>query len=422
MHERAFRVLDGDDAPVVDRLAAGVGRDAAEVLAYLALRAQREDDPASGVHLEVGTGLNRTAVRDAVKRLESADLIERATVSASGRGRPPAAWRPVGDLERVTREAYEFHAAELVGHARDRFELDVTESPDRQPDGAGNEVGLALNWHPNGLHAPVYAAVADGWYDAFDVDVRVDHHEGSRRAVERVRDGTADVGLAGAATVVRAREAGEPVVPVAVLYQRSMTVLYTVREVFGEPLESVEQLRGRSIGMPPRSETRVLGRLLLTRAVDDDVSIVDTDGEERDALLRGAADVVSGSVTDPERLDDRGLTVDALLVSDHFPVYGTAVIVEETALAERAEPLRAFLAGTTGGWAAARADPNAAADRVAAVGECSPRLARRTFERAAAEFGESEAVRDRGWGWQRRRTWDRLRIALEQGELLGGYA
>jgi ABC-type nitrate/sulfonate/bicarbonate transport system substrate-binding protein len=268
----------------------------------------------------------------------------------------------------------------------------------------------------------VYAASTAGWYDEFDVDVRVDHHDGSRRAVERVGSGAADVGVAGAATVARARLAGEPIVPVAVLYQRSMTVLYTVREVFGEPLRSVEQLRGREVGMPPRSETRVLGQLLLSRTVEDDVRIVDTNGEERDALLYGDADVVTGSVTDPERFENRDMTVDALLVTDHFPVYGPIVIARNDVLTDRTETLRAFLAGTTAGWAAARSDPTEAAERIAETGDCAPATVRRTFERAAEEFGETEAVRDRGWGWQRRRTWESLRTALDQGDLLGEWS
>jgi ABC-type nitrate/sulfonate/bicarbonate transport system substrate-binding protein/predicted transcriptional regulator len=417
MHEREFRVLDGDDAPIVDRLAAAVGRDAARILAYLLLRAEREDAPATNLHIQVGTQLNRTAVSDAVGELESADLVERTSLADAGRGRPPTAWRPVDDLESTARRAYDRHAEALIEHAGDCHGRAAC--PDEGVAGSAEGFTVALNWAPNGLHAPLYAAMSADWYDEFDVDVRVAHHDGSRRAVERVGSGAADVGLAGAATVVRARMAGEPIVPVAVLYQRSMTVLYTVREVFGEPLRSVEQLRGRRVGMPPRSETRVLGQLLLSRTVEDDVRIVDTNGEERDALLRGEADVVTGSVTDPERFERRDMTADALLVTDHFPVYGPTVVARGDVLTDRTATLRAFLAGTTAGWTAARSDPTAAAERIAEADDCSPASVRRTFERAAEEFGESDAVRDRGWGWQRDRTWDRLRTALQQRELLG---
>lgn len=432
MKARTFWALDDDDAPVVDRLAAGLGRNPARILAYLLLRAERESDPARNVDLQVGTRLSRSTLDDAITRLESADLIERTSVQDVDRGRPPAAWRPVGDFEETRRRAYHRHGGALLDRAVDqhtdgRIEIDGRrESNGRKgPAGRNESTGapgdrlqLALNWRPNGLHVPIYAAAAAGWYDEFDVDVRVEHHDGSRRALDRVSSGAADVAVVGAATIVRAREASEPVVPIAALYQRAMTVLYTAREVFGEPLRSVEQLRGRRVGMPQNSETRLLGRLFLAKATNGDVEIVATDGEEANLLLDGGADVVTGSFTDPRQLGKQELTIDALLVTDHFPIYGPMLVVHRSALTERPTALRNFLAGTTAGWAAGLHDPHPAAEQIAAEDDDDEALFRRTFEQAAVEFGESDAVRERGWGWQRPETWASLRTALEQAELL----
>ncbi|MFC4246765.1 ABC transporter substrate-binding protein [Natribaculum luteum] len=414
MRTRTFWALDDEDEDVVERLAAGLGADAGRVLAYLLLRADREREPATTVHLRIGTRLNRAAVVDAVERLESVGLLERTHVRDDDPGRPPTAWRPVGDPESAVRCAYERHADELLDRAADHAGIE----DDRSGSTTG-DLTVALNWRPNGLHLPVYAGETAGWYDEFGVDVTVDHYEGSRRALERVTAGDADVGVVGAATVARARATDVPVVPIAVLYQRAMTVLYTVREAFGEPLRSVEQLQGRRIGMPPNSETRVLGRLFLSQtAFADDIRIVDTTGEERDALLAGEADVVTGSITDPRQLERQGRTVDTLPITDHFPIYGPTVIVREDVLVDRAAALAGFLAGTTAGWADARCDPEPATARVAAVADDEPASIRRTFERAASRFGESDAMRERGWGWQRQEMWDRLRIALGQGRLL----
>ncbi|MEM4781697.1 MAG: ABC transporter substrate-binding protein, partial [Halalkalicoccus sp.] len=225
-----------------------------------------------------------------------------------------------------------------------------------------------------------------------------------------------DVGLVGAATVLRARAAGEPVVPVAVAYRRAPAVLYTVRETFGEPLAGVDQLRGRRVGMPARSETGTLGRLFLNQvALDGAVRIVDTGGEERDALLSGAVDVVTGSFSDPRDLERRGMIVDALTIADRFPIYGPTLVVREGTLVERGAALERFLAAATAGWARARHDPTAAAERVAdRSDEPADRLAA-AFETASREFG---GAREDGWGHQDEATWDRLRTALEQGALL----
>ena len=438
MRTRSVWVLTDEDAPLVERLAAGLGRAPARLLAYLLLRSERETEPATSVHLQIGTGLNRTAISEAAARLEARDLIERTTVrsstSDSGGGRPRTAWRPVAGVEPTVRRTYEGHAAALLGLADGLRVRDATESgPDREPDSEPNEsagtsgsvstVEFALNWRPNALHLPIYAAMAAEWYDAFGVDVRLEHRDGSRRALECLDSGAVDLAVAGAATVVRAREAGEPIVPVAPLYQRAMTVLYTVREAFGEPLCSVDQLEGRRVGMPPSAETRLLGRLFLSQtAFDEDVVVVDTNGEERDALRRGDADVVTGSIADPRELEREGATVDVLPITDQFPIYGPTIVVRERTLDERSAALRGVLAGTTGGWAAARRDPDPAADLIAAESGEPPDRIRRTFARAAAEFGERDAVRERGWGWHRPEMWDRLRTALEQGALLGDPA
>lgn len=419
MRSRTFWVLDDADRPVVDDLAVGLGRASARVLAYLLLRAERADDPATTLRLRVGTGLSRSPISDAVARLEADELIERSTVDTDATGRPPSAWTPTTDLAASRRRAYDAHATALLERAETIFEPSATGSESDSARSGASELSVALNWRPNGLHVPFYAAVETGWYDEYGADVEFDHREGSRRAVDAVAAGDADVGLAGAATVLRARAAGVPVVPIAVLYQRAMAVLYSTREVFGAELRSVDQLRGRRIGMPARSETGVLGRLFVSQAaLEDDLEIEETGGEERTALLSGDADVVTGSITDPRELERRGKTVDALFPTDHFPIYGPTIVARERALERRRPSLEAFLAGTVGGWAEAIRGADRAAERIAERGDDRPDRVRETFERALEEFGHSDDTRERGWGWQRERTWDRLRTALEQGGLL----
>ncbi|MFC7007464.1 ABC transporter substrate-binding protein [Halalkalicoccus salilacus] len=252
--------------------------------------------------------------------------------------------------------------------------------------------------------------------------MRIEHYRGSRQALDAVLSGEADVGVVGAATVVRAREAGDPIMPIAVLYQRAMTTLYTTREAFGGPLSSVDQLRGRRIGTPAGSETDVLGRLFVSQtAIADTIRFVDTGGEEQRALVSGTVDVVTGSFSDPRQLELRGATVDSILVADHFPIYGPTLVVEEETLFERAALLRRFLVAMMRGWVGARRS-DGAVRTIAAESDESPEEVRRTFEQAIEEFGTTETVRNHGWGWQRVETWDRLETALRQGGLLDGTA
>lgn len=415
MRTREFWALDGDDREVIDRLALGLGEEPARTLAFLLLRSERTEGPATELTLRIGTGLSRGALTAAVGRLESAGVVDRTTVREEGPGRPPAAWDVSSGLEPTVRAVYTRHAGVLLERAR---ELVDAERVEPEAEDIDTDLTLGLNWRPNGLHLPFYAAQCDDRYAESGLDVKIDHCKGSRRALETVRSKEADVGLVGAATVSRARAAGVPIVPIAVAYQRAMAVLYTVRETFGEPLTSVAQLRDRRIGMPARSETRILGRLFVNQvALDGAVRIVDTAGEEQDALLSGEVDVVTGSFADPRQLEREDMTVDALAVADHFPIYGPTLVVREGTLAARENALKAFLAGTIAGWATPPGSTRAP-ELIAEQAGCSPERVTRTFVWADREFGGGEAVAENGWGWQREGTWDRLRTALEQGALL----
>lgn len=437
MRTREFPVLSETDQRLIERLAVGLGDDAARVLAYLFLRGGHEsygEEPATLLDIRIGTSLARGAITDALNRLERRDLVAATTVRTGARGRPPRAWRATtGARETVVRRVYEQHAQALLEQARAVATERSTERRDGQavgPDGdtASNRIRLGLNWRPNGLHAPFFAAVSAGSYEDSDIAVSIDAYEGSGRALEAVTSGATDVALVGAATFLRARETGTPVVPLALLFQRAMAVLYTTRDAFGARLHSAEQLRDRRIGMPIESETGLLGRLFLSQAgILDETVVTDLAGEERAALQSGHVDAVTGSFSDPRELRTEGTTVDSLLVADRFPMYGLGLITTERTLRERESQLERFLVGTILGWTEALRRPATAVEAIGlddtdeAIGVNDERTTeheRRTFERAVAEFGTSGAVDAHGWGWQRVDGWRRLETALDQAGMM----
>ncbi len=426
MRVREFPVLGEGDRPVIDRLAGGLGEPSATVLAYLLCRdAEFSPEPASLLAVRVGTGLNRKAARNALSRLAERKLIETTTVRDETPGRPPTMWRAMGSVEETIDAVYERHARDLIGQARTFPEGDTASdfgsATDPTPSNAS--LSLALNWRPNGLHAPLFVADEMGTYGKRGLSVRFGANEGSRAALDSVRSDEADVGVSGAATIIRARADGEEIVPVALLFQHAMTAIYGLETTFGGPFERVEQLRGFRIGMPPTSETGLLGRLFLSQAgVLDDVEIVDLRGEERTALLSGAVDAVTGSFSDPRRLRTDGVSVESIQVAEQFPLPGPAIVTHERTLSEREPELVAFLASTTAGWTAARRNPSRVEDAIGAhddvEGDTLADRERRTFEAAVAEFGTTDAVRKWGWGRGRTEAWNRLATALDGVGLL----
>jgi ABC-type nitrate/sulfonate/bicarbonate transport system substrate-binding protein len=430
MDTREFPVLTDEDRQLVNRLSVGLNVDTARVLAYLLLRGKTEHfagEPATRLAVRIGTSLNRETSADALTTLEERDLITATTVQNEARGRPPTAWRAPESLETIEHRVDEQHAAALLGQAKtvatalgaDSFEESSAPLEERP---AAEQLRLELNWRPNALHAPFFLARSTDSYAKNGVDIAISHQRGSGQALDSLAAGTADVALAGAATTVRARADGRPILPVAVPFQRAMVVLYTTRTAFGCRFESIEQLRDRRVGMSATSETGLLGRLFLSQSgILDDVTVVAITGEEQAALRSGRADVVTGSFADPQELRDGGCTVDSLLVADQFPMYGPALVTTEQTLRERQQALERFLVGTVMGWAAAVEHPETAVRAVTGdetADERSLDRERRTFERAAAEFATGSAVTKHGWGWQRAAGWDRLVTALDQTDLL----
>lgn len=422
MHTREFPVLADEDSDVVDALAVGLDRDTARVLAYLLLRAEEgHDAPASRLAIRIGTELGRERAAGALKTLEEADLVTTTTLERPSRGRPPKGWRIAGSHDETTARVRRRHAVALLeraGEVAAGFGTDLSVVPEPDPV-SPLEMHVALNWTPNGFHAPLFVAARQGLYRDVDATVSFTSARGSALALEWVREGRTDVAVTGSATLCRALETGVPVVPVALLYQRSMTVLYTVREAFGESFTSVEQLRNRTVAMPTGSETGLLARLFLSQAgVLDDVTVVDTEGEEQATLLDGGADVVTGMASDPPALEAEGHTVDSILVAEHFPVPGQALVTHAGTLADRPGDVQRFLAGTMAGWVTARREPQVAALAVAERSDATVEAERRRFEVAVDRFADSDATHKHGWGWQTIEDWQRLVTAFRQADAI----
>jgi len=417
METAEFWVLSEAEESLVDRLSLGIGRRPARVLAYLISRTTSIDvaEPwATQLQIRIGTGYGRQATIDALSTLEGAGFIE-ATTLDRGSGRPPKAWRVKDDCARTVERVYRHHATELLSRAA----AEIDETSDTEDTAIEHDsLEFGLNWLPNGLHVPFYAASLSDAYANRDVGVTFTHYRGSRQVLSAILDQTADVGIVGAATLVKARTEGASVVPIAVPYQRAMAVLYTTRSAFGEPFESVEQLCGQRVGMSSGTETGLLGRLFLAHADLEDITIVETVGEEAEALHSGEADVVAGSFSDPDKLRGED-TVDVFRIAEQFPIYGSALVVRPKTLRYHRGTLESFLAGTMSGWTTAREEPESAIDYVATLGDDDKGKVGETSRRALAEFADSKSSREHGWGYHEPTGWERIRTALSQAMMVG---
>ncbi|MEF8843306.1 MAG: ABC transporter substrate-binding protein [Haloarculaceae archaeon] len=424
MRWREYPVLPDDD-PLFSEFRLALDDDAARVLAYLVGRresAEVEAEEATRLAVRIGTGLGREPTIAALSTLEGAGLVAETTVHRDTGGRPPKGWVAAADADTLAWRLRGQHSSRLLERAAEVADRFGTSLPAGWPGGldlptdpedGGTDLTVALNWVPNGLHAPLLAALDAGVYADHGLDVELEAARGSGAALDRLDAGAADVAVVGAASLCRAVRGR--FVPLALCYRRSMAVLYTTAERLDEPFTSVEQLRGRRLAVTPDSEVGRLARLFLARAgVLGAVEVVHTRGEERGALVDGDADVATGVLADPHELEGDGHEVSSLSVADHFPAPGPALVIDAATAAAEPVTVARFLMGTLGGTAAALRAPDRVAREVADRSGEDVASERRRVEHALAGATDGRAFEAHGWGWQTTEAWERLDDALRQ--------
>jgi NitT/TauT family transport system substrate-binding protein len=287
-------------------------------------------------------------------------------------------------------------------------------------------VTFQLNWEPNGFQAPYFLARQQGFYEEEGLDVQFVEGQGSPFAAEQTARGRANFGLAGASAVLSVRSEGFDPLAVAAVTQKTPAAIYTLRDVFGAPLERPEQLKGTTIA-PSATKTRILTAQLLEDAgIHDSVELLSVDPHTHHRvqyqLLDGEVDAVVGVVTNGTELErDHDRMADELPIGDYLPIYGMTLVTNPTFAAEHPGTVRAFLRATARGWAAATQAPDAAIDALItrnATLERQRAIETLKFETAADDLQFTDHVRATGWGNHDRERWDTLDDTLSETELL----
>ncbi|WP_129113507.1 ABC transporter substrate-binding protein [Halegenticoccus tardaugens] len=289
-------------------------------------------------------------------------------------------------------------------------------------------VTFQLNWEPNGFQAPYFLARARGFYEEEGLDVQFVEGHGSPFAAEQAARGRADVGLAGASAVLSKQSEGFDPLAVATVTKKTPAAIYTLRDVFGEPLTHPEQLAGRTVA-PSATKTRILAAQLLEDVgIRDRVELLSVDPNTHHRvehkLLDGSVDAAVGVVTNGVELErDHGRTADELPIGDYLGVYGMTLVTNRRFATANPETMRSFLRATARGWAEATTDPAAAIEALVARNATLERrrvIEMRKFEVAADGLQFTEHVRTDGWGAHDAERWHRLGSMLSETALLDG--
>ncbi|MFC6903733.1 ABC transporter substrate-binding protein [Halalkalicoccus tibetensis] len=291
-----------------------------------------------------------------------------------------------------------------------------------------SSISFQLNWEPNGFQAPYFLARERGFYEEEGLEVEFVEGHGSPFAAEEAARGRADIALAGASAVLSVASQGYEPLAVAAVTQKTPAAVYTLRDVFGEPLEDPKQLAGRTVA-PSATKTRILAAQLLEDAgIREEVDLLDVDPHTHHRVehqvLDGSVDAAVGVVTNGielEREHDR--TADELPIGDFLPIYGMTLVTNPEFAESNPAVVEGFLRATARGWAAASENPEAAIDALVARNATLERdreIERIKFETASEKLQFTEHVREAGWGNHDAARWEKLGRTLAETDLLEG--
>lgn len=297
-----------------------------------------------------------------------------------------------------------------------------TEGSDLDPD--VEVASLLLNWRTSGLHAPYYAAAANGYYadEGLEVD-DIESGEGSDFSAKQAGLGNVEFAVTSSDQLLNINTRGLSPRCVAVVMQRGPVVLFAARDHFGEELADPSQLGDATIGSGPGMVRQMTQSYLNHHDVLDAVEYVDTGYDTVQQLLTGKIDVAGGVFGDVVDARHQGYEIDSLSVAETIPFYGHVLVTDEAFASDHPDAVRAFLRGTAHGAVWANRNPEEAVDVLV---DAQPELEevrenqRDKWDLMREEFMLSEAVSGHGWGWSQSEPWDRTYEILEAGDFLDG--
>jgi putative hydroxymethylpyrimidine transport system substrate-binding protein len=230
---------------------------------------------------------------------------------------------------------------------------------------------LALDFTPNAVHAPIYAAVREGLDRRHGVRLRIREPGSSPNSLALLTSGRVDVGILDIHDLAIARQQGADLVAVGALVDRPLAALIAQPEI-----KRPKELEGHTVGVSGLPSDPAFLRAILEHDGADysKVKQVTIGFAAVGRLLSRRVDAVPAFWNaEGVALKEKGRAVNEFRVDDYgAPPYPEVVLItsRKTLESKRAD-IQATLAAIRAGMADVKADPDAAAKQIAAAAETS---------------------------------------------------
>lgn len=233
------------------------------------------------------------------------------------------------------------------------------------------EINFALDWRFEGPSAPYFLAIDNGYFADAGLAVEVTAGQGSLDALPKVASGAFPMGFADINSLIRFLDQNPDAPLTAVMMVYDVPPFSIVGRV-SLGISGIEDLEGSTLGAPPPDGAWAQFPILAeVNGIDVSTITVEPVGfpTREPMLAEGAVDSVTGfnfsSYLSLARLGIPEEDITTILFADHgVELYGNAIVVNTDFAAENPEIVTAFLDAVAQGWAAAIAEPAAAAAAV----------------------------------------------------------
>lgn len=278
------------------------------------------------------------------------------------------------------------------------------------------QVTILLDWTPNTNYSGIYAAIEEGFYDEYDLNVDVIEAPGS--VVQMVAAGQAEFGISYQEEVTYARSNEIPIISIAAIIQNNTSGFASLKD---REIETPADFEGKSYGGwgSPVEEAMIEALMEDYDADFDQVDIVTTGEVDSLIVIEREADfawIYYGWTGIEAEL--KGMELNFIELSEEEPAlnYYTPVIITSEKLAEdNPELAERFMKATAEGYRLAIDYPDTAAEHLLThAPELDEELVRASQEWLAGEYQADAET----WGIQELETWERYGQWLYQYDLI----
>ena len=216
-----------------------------------------------------------------------------------------------------------------------------------------DRVTLQLKWRHQFQFAGYYAALYKGYYWDAGLDVEIREANEGEDPIQQVLAGRADFGV-GTSELLLLRNAGKPVVVLAVIFQHSPLALVARRD---SGIRSLHDLAGKRVMIEPNS-AELFAYLQREGIASDSLQLVTHNFNVQD-LVAGKLDAMSVYSTDePFELGEADVAYELFEPrSAGIDFYGDNLFTTEAQIRKHPDRVRAFREATLKGWAYAMRHP-----------------------------------------------------------------